>query len=68
MLVPGGACVSANQLQHFCNIADGSVCDDEDLPRISALHGLLVHPGERPQQVGATHVSPHPLYVLTRLH
>lgn len=66
--VPASACVSANQLQNFGNVADRSICDDEDLPRMRALHGLLVHPGERPQQVGAAHVSSHPLYVLTRLH
>lgn len=65
--VPASTCVSADQLQHFGHIADGSIRDDEDLPRVRALHGLLVHPGQRPQQVGASHVSSHPLDVLVRL-
>lgn len=68
MFLPASTCVSAHQLQHFSHIAHGSICDDEDLARVHALHGLLVEPSERPQQVGSSHVSSHPLDVLIGLY
>lgn len=63
-VIPASTRISPDQLQHFSYIANGSISDDEDLARIGALHGLLVHPGERPQQVGTPHVGSHPLQVL----
>lgn len=68
MPLPAGACVSSDQLHHLSHVADGSICDNEDLARIRTLHRLLVHPGQRPQQISAPHVSSHPLDVLERLH
>lgn len=66
--IPASTCVSADQLQHFGYVPNGSICDDEDLARIWALHGLLVYPGQCPQEVGAPHVSSHPLDIFVCLH
>lgn len=66
-VVPASTCISPDQLQHRSYISNRPISDDEDLARIGALHGLLVHPGERPQQVGTPHVGSHPLQVLACL-
>lgn len=66
-VIPASTRISPDQLQHFSYIANRSISDDENLTGIGALHGLLEHPGERPQQVGSPHVGSHPLQVLGSL-
>lgn len=55
----------SHQLQHLAGVADRPVCDQEEKPWVALVHWLSHDPLEWRQDVGATHVSPHPLNVIT---
>lgn len=54
-----------NQLQHLPGVADGTTRDQEEQPWVALMHRLPDDPLERGEDVGAPHVSPHTLDVVT---
>lgn len=57
----------SQQLQHLPGVVDGTICDDEEQPRVASGHWLPDDPLERGENVGATHVSLHSPDVVTGL-
>lgn len=57
-VVPGMACMAADEVNDPACVADSPVGEQEEQPWVAPVHGLPQDPAERRQEVGATHVSP----------